>query len=281
VGLVLEELKRAGAFDREVLVVAMTTGTGWLDPNAMDPLEYLFKGDTAIVGMQYSYLPSWISLLADQQAVRETSRAIFDTIHDYWSTLPESSRPRIYLFGLSLGSLGVESILSSMSIINSRVDGALLAGPTFLNELHRYIVVNRDEGSPAWQPIYEKGRTVRFTSEENALDVPTAEWGATRIVYLQHASDPIVFFSPQLAWRRPDWLRDGERGPEIPAKMTWSPLVTMGQVAADIVAANAVPEGYGHLYSPGAYIDSWIGMTQPSDWSEADTARLKELLAAP
>ncbi|MFH2071534.1 MAG: alpha/beta-hydrolase family protein [Actinomycetota bacterium] len=275
--LVLEELKRAGAFDREVLVVATTTGTGWLDPNAMDTLEYLFNGDTAIVGVQYSYLPSPISLLADQQAVRKTSRAIFETIHDYWSTLPEASRPRIYLFGLSLGSLGVESILSSISIINAPVNGALLAGPPFVNELRRYIVANRDEGSPPWRPIFERGRTVRFTTEENALDLPTAEWGQTRIVYLQHASDPLVFFSPDLALRRPDWLKEGQRGPEIPDKMTWTPLVTMGQLAVDIMAATAVPEGYGHLYSPSAYIDSWIGITRPDGWSEEDTARLKQL----
>ena len=277
--LVLDELKRVGAFDREVLVVATTTGTGWLDPNAMDTLEYLFNGDSAIVGVQYSYLPSSISLLADQQAVRETSRAVFETIHDYWSTLPESSRPRIYLFGLSLGSLGVESILSSISIINSPVSGALLAGPPFVNELRRYIVANRDDGSPPWQPTFERGRTVRFTTEESALDPATAEWGPTRIVYLQHASDPIVFFSPDLAFRRPDWLKEGQRGPDIPDKMTWTPLVTMGQVAVDIFAATSVPEGYGHLYSPSAYIDSWIGITRPEGWSEEDTARLKQLFA--
>ena len=68
--LVLAELKRTGAFDRKVLVVATTTGTGFLDQNGTDPLEFLWNGDTAIAGVQYSYLPSWISLLADQDAVR-------------------------------------------------------------------------------------------------------------------------------------------------------------------------------------------------------------------
>ena len=73
--LLLEELKRTGAFDREALVITTTTGTGFLDPNGVDPLEYMFNGDTAIAGVQYSYLPSWISLLADQQAVKDTSRS--------------------------------------------------------------------------------------------------------------------------------------------------------------------------------------------------------------
>ena len=79
--LLLAELKRTGAFDRAVLVVATTTGTGFLDSNGTDPLEYAFNGDTAIAGVQYSDLPSWISLLADQEAVKETSRTVFDTVH--------------------------------------------------------------------------------------------------------------------------------------------------------------------------------------------------------
>ena len=101
--LLLAELQRTGAFDREVLVVTTTTGTGFLDPNGVDPVEYAFNGDTAIAGVQYSYLPSWISLLADQEAVKETSTTVFDTVHRYWSTLPEDARPKLYLYGLSLG----------------------------------------------------------------------------------------------------------------------------------------------------------------------------------
>ena len=85
------ELQRTGAFDRKVLVLATTTGTGYLDRNGTDPLEYLWNGDTAIAGVQYSYLPSWISLLADQDAARETSQAVFSAVHRYWSTLPEAT----------------------------------------------------------------------------------------------------------------------------------------------------------------------------------------------
>ena len=53
--LILEEMKRVGAFDRSILIVATPTGTGWIDPAAVDPLEIMHRGDTAIVGMQYSY----------------------------------------------------------------------------------------------------------------------------------------------------------------------------------------------------------------------------------
>jgi Predicted membrane protein len=34
---------------------------GGLGPQLANPLEYMYNGDTAIVAMQYSYLPSWLS----------------------------------------------------------------------------------------------------------------------------------------------------------------------------------------------------------------------------
>ena len=87
----LKELQRTGAFDRKAIVIGSTTGTGSLDPNAMDPIDYMFNGDDAIAGVQYSYLPSWISLFADPTITKETRRPCSTTIHDYWVTLPEAS----------------------------------------------------------------------------------------------------------------------------------------------------------------------------------------------
>lgn len=276
--LVLEELLRTGAFEREVLVVATTTGTGFLEPNAMDSLEFLHNGDTAVAGVQYSFLPSWISLLADQAITRETSQVVFRTVHDHWRSLPEDERPALYLFGLSLGSFGVESILSSIEVINAPVDGALLTGPPFVNELWRTITENRDEGSPAWLPIYAEGRTVRFTGLENALDEPTGEWGDTRIVYLQHNSDPVVFFSPRMLFTRPEWLEEGQRGPDVSERMVFVPLVTAVQTLIDLPGAGNVPEGFGHLYSIRENIDSWAAVTRPDGWTDADADRLEQVM---
>ena len=58
--LAVRELERTGAFQRRVIVVATTTGTGWINPRSARSVEALNGGDTAIVGIQYSYLPSWI-----------------------------------------------------------------------------------------------------------------------------------------------------------------------------------------------------------------------------
>jgi uncharacterized membrane protein len=53
----------------------------------------------------------------------------------------------------------------------------------------------------------------------------------------------------------------------------------MWQVALDLPAAGSVPEGYGHLYTKAANTDAWVGLTEPDDWTDADSAALKEFLS--
>src|SRR5690606_3421756 len=84
VQLALDELKRIGAFDRSALVLAMPVGTGWVDPAAIDTLEYLFHGDVATVAVQYSYLASVLSLLVEPEYGAETASALFSTVYQYW-----------------------------------------------------------------------------------------------------------------------------------------------------------------------------------------------------
>src|SRR5262249_28591725 len=101
--LALEELKRVGGVARSVLIVVTPTGTGWVDPAAMDSVEYLHDGAVASVALQYSYLASWLYLLVEPGYGADVARALFKEIYEYWITLPKDSRPRLYLHGLSLG----------------------------------------------------------------------------------------------------------------------------------------------------------------------------------
>lgn len=277
--LLLDELIRTGAFEREALVLAVTTGTGWLDANAMSTIEYMFNGDTAIAGSQYSYLPSWISTLADQEVVREDSVETFRIIQDYWSELDPATRPDIYLFGLSLGSYGVEAILRSPSIINEPIAGALMAGPTFLNPTHKELTNERDRGSSPALPMFDQGRTVRFTAGGGNLTNGAGPWGPSRIVYLQNGSDPVVFFSPELAWQRPAWLDNGNRAPDVSPEMGWAPVITMLQVAIDLTAADSVPTGHGHRYSTTQFAGAWAGVIGADAWGPERTASLAQFIA--
>ena len=102
--LALAELLRIGAFERRLLVIATPTGTGWVDPAAMMPLEILHRGDVATVSVQYSYLPSWLSLLVEPTYGRETAGPSFVRSTGIGTPCRED-RPRFFLFGLSLGAL--------------------------------------------------------------------------------------------------------------------------------------------------------------------------------
>jgi uncharacterized membrane protein len=274
--LAVRDLQRAGGFDRSVLVVVTTTGTGWVDPAASDSLEYEFNGDTAMVGMQYSYLPSWLSFLVDQVKARDAGRALFDAVYGTWAQLPQDQRPQLVVFGESLGTFGGEAAFSGLADIQNRTDGVLWAGPPNFNELTRGIVDDRDAGSPEWLPVVDEGRTVRFADEAPDLALPPAVWGEPRVAYLQNASDPIVWWSPQLILNHPDWLR-GERGPDVSQSMVWLPFVTFWQVTADLVFAVGVPDGHGHKYEAD-YVNGWADVTQPPGWSAADTDRLRLLV---
>ena len=75
--MALDELKRAGGFERSVLLLVTPTGTGWVDPAGQDPVEYLHRGDIATVTVQYSYLNSPLALMTQAQYGAETARALF------------------------------------------------------------------------------------------------------------------------------------------------------------------------------------------------------------
>ncbi len=276
--LALEELKRVGGFDRSVLVIATPTGTGWLDPGGVDPLEYLHAGDTAIVSTQYSYLPSWITILVDPARSIVSAKTLFMPIYDHWKTLPKDRRPKLYLHGLSLGALGSEVSADLLEIFEEPINGSVWSGPPFPSRQHTKITQNRADGSPQRLPIFRDQTMVRFTNQENKLDIDK-RWGPIRDVYIQYASDPMVFFSFPSFVRCPDWLSE-PRGKDVSPHLRWYPIITFLQIAFDLPMATSVPLGYGHNYAPSSYIDAWVAVTQPTDWSDEDTRRLKALFAA-
>jgi uncharacterized membrane protein len=281
--LAVEDLERAGGFDRELLVVATTTGSGWIDPDAAEAVEQLHAGDTAIVTTQYSFLPSWISTLVDDDDVATSAAAeLFNAVEDRWSERPEDDRPQLVVFGLSLGSYGAEAPFAgpdaetSLANLVARTDGALLVGAKSDNPIHRQLTAARDAGSPAWQPVVDDGRTVRFVTRDPDAVEPTRAWDEPRVVYIQHPSDPVTFWSFDSFWSRPEWM-DDPRGYDVPGGGPWVPIVVGTQGVFDLMAGFGAPPGFGHDYRLD-YVDGWARVAPPDGWTEADTERLEELL---
>jgi uncharacterized membrane protein len=276
--LALEELKRVGGFDRSVLIIVTPTGTGWVDPAAMDTVEYLLDGDVASVALQYSYLTSWLSLLVEPDYGREAANALFREVYQYWTQLPHDRRPKLYLHGLSLGALNSDLSADLFDVIGDPFQGALWSGPPFLSKTWRSATEEREPGSPVWLPRFRDGSIIRFTSQKDALAIPGAAWGPVRIVYLQYASDPVTFFDPLAVYRKPAWMAQ-PRGPDVSAQLRWYPVVTFLQILLDMAMATTTPMGYGHVYAPEHYVDAWVEVLGVTDWPAEEIARLKAAFA--
>lgn len=277
--LAARELERTGGLKRKVVAVATTTGTGWINEAEADAVEYMFNGDSAIVSMQYSFLPSWLSFLVDKENARHAGQALFEAVSERVRALPEGQRPKLVVFGESLGSFGGESPFLSLNNTVARTDGALFSGPTFNNTMWTDLTRNRDAGSPQWLPIYKQGQNARFAAIAENLDRPQQPWGNARTVYLQHASDPIAWWNPDLVFHEPDWLHE-PRGYDVLSSVHWIPVVTFLQVSADMAVAVDVPDGHGHVYVKDV-ANAWAAILQPPGWTPAKTDKLRALLHAP
>ena len=276
--LAARELQRTGGLQRAVVAVGTTTGTGWINEAEADALEYMYNGNTAIVSMQYSFLPSWLSFLVDKENARQAGQALFEAVDALVRHMPEGQRPKLVVFGESLGSFGGEAPFMSLNNVLARTDGALFSGPTFQNTIWTDLTATRDRGSPEWLPIYDDGHHVRFVARPDNLDRPHDAWQHPRVVYLQHASDPIAWWNPGLLFRKPDWLRE-KRGYDVLPETEWIPVVTFLQVSADMAVAVDVPQGHGHVYV-GDVANGWAAVLQPPGWTPEKTAKLRPMLHA-
>jgi uncharacterized membrane protein len=263
--LAAEELVRAGGMGREVIAVGSATGSGWINQATVDSLEYMYNGNVATVSMQYSYLPSWLSFLVDQEQARQAGLYLFEAVDAKIRELPENRRPKIVVFGESLGSFGGESAFGTVPTLTARTDGALFTGPTFNNSLWRDITAQRDPGSPEREPVYDGGEHVRFGATAGDLERPDAVWEAPRAVYLQHASDPISWWSPDLLFSKPDWLSE-PRGADVLDSVQWIPLISFLQVSADMAVSTGVPDGHGHTYIADIP-RAWVKILEPEGWT--------------
>ncbi|MFO1303024.1 MAG: alpha/beta-hydrolase family protein [Burkholderiales bacterium] len=272
--LALAELRRQHAFERQALVVITPTGTGWIDPAAIDTVEFLHGGNIASVAVQYSYLNSPLTLLFDADYGAESARAVFRVIYGYWTTLAKATRPRLYLHGLSLGAMNSEQSVGLFETLEDPINGALWSGPPFTARTWRAITDQRERGTPEWLPRFRDDRVVRFANQKGMTTPPDTPWGPTRLVYLQYASDGITFFGYESFWRAPAWT-EAPRGPDVSPELRWYPVTTFLQGVVDLMTVTSTPPGYGHVFAAEHYVDPWIAITALDGWIPDALARLK------
>ena len=101
--IALAELERLGGFERSLIVVAAPTGVGYVNYSFAEAVEYLTRGDCAIVVPQYALVPSALALKETREGEAQ-QELILAGIRDRIAQMPEGSRPRVVQFGESLGA---------------------------------------------------------------------------------------------------------------------------------------------------------------------------------
>ncbi len=236
VELAIAEMRRTGAFGRSTIVIQSPAGSGYANPTPVQVVEIATLGDCASVAVGYGLLPSFLSLDKIDVAAR-TQRLLLDAVFHELSDRDAKDRPKVLLYGESLGARVQQRALEPHELVERDVHSALWVGTPGGRDSDRFrsmlteppVIVDRPEQLP------------------HPLPQPHP-----RVWFLEHDGDPVVRFRRDLVHRRPEWLAQHPRGRHVPDEMRWMPVITWIQVLVDPLFATHVTPGEfdsrGHDY---------------------------------
>jgi uncharacterized membrane protein len=231
--LAIQEMRRAGGFERSLIIAASPAGTGYVNYITVEAAELMARGDVATVAVQYGEVPSMLSITKVGDAARVYARLVARLRTEIDAT----GRPiRLAAYGESLGSItcqiGVRE--ASQGREGLVVDHALWVGTP--------------QGSKLFAELTAEGVPV-FDQFEDVRAYLAAGNPVPPVLLLNHDNDPVTKFTPTLAYRMPDWLRTVERGRNMDPHQRWLPGIAFWQALIDTKnAATVVP---GEFFSTG------------------------------
>ncbi len=238
-----------GAFDRSLIVVCSPTGTGYINYVMAETVEFLTRGDCAIVTVQYSLRPSFLSL--DRVKVgRANVIALLAALDLRLQQIPEDRRPRSW----PSGRASARTPLRTHRCTRAWPASPGGASSARCSSAPRTSRAGPGSGGPTrWAPIRTRS-SWRSTPTRRSRPCPSPDATAARIFLVSHDEDPITKFGPDLALQRPTWLDPdrGKRPAGIPPEMEWRPLTTFFVTIADVLNSMTVIPGQfgaeGHDY---------------------------------
>lgn len=248
VALAMEELERTGAFDRSLLMVISPTGTGYVNYVAVEAAEYFTRGDIASVAMQYSQRPSVMSLDRVWEG-RHHQRMLIAAIYDRLSGVPAEKRPRVVLFGESLGAhTSQDAFLHSGTdgLLDKGIDAAVWIGTPYESGWKKEVL-----GPP--RDDTDRSLIGVFNDIGQLEALGASERDKVRYVMVTHDNDAVTKFGPDLLVRAPEWLGDKRKRPAtIPRSERWTTPTTFMLTLIDMKnSANVIPgqfDAKGHDY---------------------------------
>lgn len=212
--ILTENWIRTGGLHKRAVVIAVPTGSGWVDPQATAAMRAQFDGDVAILALPYAFSSSWRVFVAHRESAGASAIAVASRVLAALDKLPPATpRPKLYLYGQSLGALGADRArVWIQTHHHTALAGTILAG------------------LPA--------------------DTVGADRSASPRIVIANSSDPITRWSPASIWRpptQPPETRWVGRATHMPP---WIPLASFVQASVDLLAALDGAAGSGHRYGP-------------------------------
>ncbi len=223
--LTVRELIATGGINRAVICIASPTGVGYVNYVMAEALEYLTRGDCAVVVPQYAYVPSALAL----NKTREGSAlqcAVIEAIDRRLDELLPPVRPRLVNFGESLGAQCAADVgwPDGVPLFDAvGLDSGLYLGVPFRSELWGEWLADP-------QTMTHDGRLLNVASSAELTQ------GERRHVMLNHDDDPINKFSYDMVVRRPWWMgTPSTRPPLVPRETIFRPVISFVIALVDLV----------------------------------------------
>lgn len=283
--MLLAEIDRTKALERKAFALFSPTGSGYVNYVATETFEYLMLGDCASAAIQYSVLPSALSLTRVPTGTSQTEM-VMKGIVERLLHMPKNKRPKIFLFGESLGSQVSEEMFrgtGALGLNGTGIDAALWIGTPAATVWRQQIWGDR---TIAEAPQIGPGSIYLPRALPDWRALSDDERSKIRYLLLQNGDDPIPKFGSQVAWRKPDWLGPNDRRPFGAPKGTyWMPGVTFLTTFFDMQNALVPTPGTfaegGHDYRdvlPDAIRHTWQLSATPEQLTRVnDALRRREL----
>lgn len=220
-----------GGRSDDAVLIAVPTGSGWIDRGAVAAIESRV-GRMRTITPRYASTQSWRAFVTDRGAAGRASVAVLSALTAALDPVPPQRRPRIILYGQSLGAIGAEA---ARVWADAHRPGAVWT--TVLSGVPADTIASNAHGSP---------RTV-----------------------IANATDPVTAWSVAASWRRPGRPADTVTVGRPTRHLPWVPLATFVQSSADLLGSLDGPVGVGHRYRGTDQVPPIPGRT-PADLTSCD-----------
>ena len=252
VELLLAEIDRTRALERPAFALFSPTGSGYVNYVATETFEYLTRGNCASASIQYSVLPSALSLTKVDYATHQT-RMLVNGITSRLLRCPPTSGRSSTCSARASARRSARRCSAAPAPPGPRGSGWTRPSGSAPRPPP---CGGRSCGAPAPSPSPRRSGRAPFYLPRAIRDwqaLPSRAQEQVRFLLLQNGDDPVPKFAAPLVWKRPDWLGPTDsRPPGSPRGTRWLPVVSFVTTFIDLQNALVPTPGVfqegGHDY---------------------------------